>query len=54
MENNPNSFQIVQITFSLTGKDENMWLHVDAAYAGAGLLCPEMRYIADGIEVICF
>jgi len=28
-----------------------MWLHVDAAYAGSALLCPEFRYIGKGLEV---
>lgn len=27
---------------------ENMWLHVDAAYAGAALVCPEYRYLIKG------
>ncbi|KAK3104464.1 hypothetical protein FSP39_002552 [Pinctada imbricata] len=29
---------------------ENVWLHVDAAYAGNALICPEFSYIIDGIE----
>lgn len=29
----------------------NVFLHVDAAYAGAALLLPEMRHIVDGIEL---
>ncbi|KAJ2353758.1 hypothetical protein GGF43_003420 [Coemansia sp. RSA 2618] len=29
---------------------ENLWLHVDAAYAGAALVCPEFRPLARGIE----
>ena len=28
----------------------NMWLHVDAAYAGAAAILPEYRYILDGAE----
>jgi len=28
----------------------NIWLHVDAAYAGTALLLPEYRYICQGIE----
>lgn len=31
-------------------KDENIWLHVDSAYAGASAIIPEMRYIFEGIE----
>ena len=26
------------------------WLHVDAAHAGSALVCPELRWIADGLE----
>ncbi|XP_050306676.1 3,4-dihydroxyphenylacetaldehyde synthase-like [Anthonomus grandis grandis] len=29
---------------------EKMWLHVDAAYAGTVLACPEYRYLSKGIE----
>lgn len=29
---------------------ENIWLHVDAAYAGSATICPELRHIWDGIE----
>ncbi|MEA2489117.1 MAG: aromatic-L-amino-acid/L-tryptophan decarboxylase, partial [Acidobacteriota bacterium] len=29
---------------------ENMWLHVDAAYAGPATICPEYRWLWDGIE----
>jgi aromatic-L-amino-acid decarboxylase len=28
----------------------NLWLHVDAAYAGAAAILPEMRWILDGCE----
>ncbi len=31
-------------------KKENVWLHVDAAYAGTVAIMPEMRWIFDGIE----
>ena len=30
---------------------ENIWLHVDAAMSGTAALCPEFRYIHDGIEL---
>ena len=30
---------------------ENLWLHVDAAYAGAAAICPEYRKLLDGIEL---
>ena len=29
---------------------ENLWLHVDAAYAGPATICPEYRWLWDGIE----
>jgi len=29
---------------------EGAWLHVDAAYGGSATVCPEFRYIWDGIE----
>ncbi|KAM3929796.1 aromatic-L-amino-acid decarboxylase isoform 1-T2 [Leptodactylus fuscus] len=29
---------------------ENIWLHVDAAYAGSAFICPEFRYLMKGIE----
>src|SRR5437764_5892514 len=31
-------------------KRENAWLHVDAAYAGPATICPEFRWLWDGIE----
>jgi aromatic-L-amino-acid decarboxylase len=38
-------------------KQENVWLHVDAAMAGTALICPEYRHLADGLELadsFCF
>ena len=32
------------------GRKEDIWLHVDAAYAGTAFLCPEFRHWLDGIE----
>ena len=29
---------------------EGAWLHVDAAHAGSALVCPELRWVADGID----
>ncbi|XP_011314303.1 aromatic-L-amino-acid decarboxylase [Fopius arisanus] len=29
---------------------EEIWLHVDAAYAGSAFICPEFRYLMKGIE----
>lgn len=30
--------------------ENDLWLHVDAAYAGAAFVCPEFRYLLDGID----
>lgn len=30
--------------------EANVWLHVDAAYAGAAFMCPEYRHLMKGIE----
>ncbi|XP_077998806.1 aromatic-L-amino-acid decarboxylase-like [Glandiceps talaboti] len=30
----------------------NVWLHVDAAYAGSALICPEFRYLLEGADNI--
>ena len=27
-----------------------MWLHIDAAYAGSAMVCPELRWAFDGVE----
>jgi aromatic-L-amino-acid decarboxylase len=37
--------------------EERVWLHVDAAMSGTAALCPEFRYILDGLELadsFCF
>lgn len=31
-------------------KRENAWLHVDSAYAGPATICPEFRWLWDGVE----
>ena len=31
---------------------ENVWLHIDAAYAGSAFICPEFQYLLKGIEVM--
>jgi aromatic-L-amino-acid/L-tryptophan decarboxylase len=31
-------------------RDEGLWLHVDAAMSGTAALCPEFRFIHDGLE----
>lgn len=28
------------------------WHHVDAAYAGSAMICPEMRHLQDGVELV--
>src|SRR5919198_4432014 len=30
--------------------DAGVWLHVDAAYAGSAMICPEFRWAFDGVE----
>jgi len=32
--------------------DNNIWLHVDAAYAGAAFVCPEYRHHLNGIQFV--
>jgi aromatic-L-amino-acid decarboxylase len=31
---------------------EGMWCHVDAAYAGSAMICPEHRHHQDGLELV--
>uniref|UniRef100_A0A0A9WT64 Aromatic-L-amino-acid decarboxylase n=1 Tax=Lygus hesperus TaxID=30085 RepID=A0A0A9WT64_LYGHE len=31
-------------------REENVWLHIDAAYAGSAFLCPEYRPLMEGVE----
>lgn len=30
--------------------EDNVWLHIDAAYAGSAFICPEYRYLMKGVE----
>ncbi|HKW16594.1 MAG TPA: pyridoxal-dependent decarboxylase [Terriglobales bacterium] len=32
-------------------REQNIWLHVDAAMSGTAALCPEFRYIHDGVAL---
>jgi len=32
-------------------RDHNLWLHVDSAMSGTAALCPEFRYLHDGLEL---
>ncbi|GAB1295820.1 Aromatic-L-amino-acid decarboxylase [Apodemus speciosus] len=34
----------------LSGNQEGVWLHVDAAYAGSAFICPEFRHLLNGVE----
>ncbi len=31
-------------------REHRIWLHVDAAYAGVAAVCPELRFVNDGLE----
>ncbi|XP_021929364.1 aromatic-L-amino-acid decarboxylase-like isoform X2 [Zootermopsis nevadensis] len=31
-------------------KKENLWMHVDAAYAGSAFVCPEYRHMMNGLQ----
>lgn len=32
-------------------REHGIWLHVDAAYAGVAAVCPELRWLHDGLEL---
>ena len=32
-------------------RDQGLWLHVDAAYAGSSFICPEFRPLLNGVEL---
>jgi aromatic-L-amino-acid/L-tryptophan decarboxylase len=32
-------------------REHGIWLHVDAAYAGVAAVCPELRWLGDGLEL---
>ena len=38
------------LCFMISGREEEMWLHIDAAYAGSAFVCPEFRGWMEGIE----
>ena len=38
----------------LVTKKYDLWLHIDAAYAGSAFVCPEYRSYMEGIEVKAF
>jgi aromatic-L-amino-acid decarboxylase len=33
-------------------REHDVWVHVDAAWAGVAALCPEFRYLLDGAELV--
>ncbi|CAG2102621.1 unnamed protein product [Medioppia subpectinata] len=33
-------------------EEENVWLHIDAAFAGSAFICPEFRHHLNGIEYV--
>jgi aromatic-L-amino-acid/L-tryptophan decarboxylase len=33
-------------------REHGVWLHVDAAYAGVAAICPELRWLHDGMELV--
>ena len=38
-------------------KEHEIWLHIDAAYSGSAAVCPEYRYLLDGVDHVdsyCF
>lgn len=44
--------QRLTLRLLFTGEAEDIWLHVDAAYAGSAFVCPEFRHYMRGMEVI--
>ncbi len=34
------------------GREHDMWVHVDAAYAGSAMVCAEFRHHQDGLELV--
>ena len=42
---------------SKIAKQHNIWVHIDAAYAGSAAVCPEYRYLLNGVDHVdsyCF
>ncbi len=35
----------------VSGNKEDVWFHIDAAYAGSSFIVPEFRHLLDGIQV---
>ncbi len=36
---------------AVVAREHGTWVHVDAAWAGVAALCPEFRYLVDGVEL---
>ena len=45
---------IYVIYIRITGREFNIWLHIDAAYAGSAFICPEFRHLLNGVEVYMY
>ncbi|GFO46420.1 Aromatic-l-amino-acid decarboxylase [Plakobranchus ocellatus] len=43
-------FSKLDANFFTQGKEEDLWLHIDAAYAGSACICPEYRPWINGVE----
>jgi aromatic-L-amino-acid decarboxylase len=41
---------ILNLSIGPIAQEAGTWLHVDAAYAGNAFICPEFKYLMDGIE----
>jgi len=37
-------------TLVAPGVEEDIWMHIDAAYAGTAFICPEFRVFMAGVE----
>jgi aromatic-L-amino-acid/L-tryptophan decarboxylase len=44
------SFTSVDPVAAIAERARGVWLHVDAAYAGAAMVCPEFRWAFDGVD----
>ncbi|WP_246633213.1 pyridoxal-dependent decarboxylase [Pseudonocardia nigra] len=37
---------------ALAAREHGTWVHVDAAWAGVAALCPELRWLLDGVDLV--
>ncbi|XP_073988429.1 aromatic-L-amino-acid decarboxylase isoform X2 [Rhodnius prolixus] len=44
------AFDVITEIAPICNKEE-VWLHIDAAYAGSAFICPEYRYLMEGVEL---